>query len=221
MSRYFSSIVILLLLASFGFAAEIPDPDVQPVMRSMTVGGTYNVSISAGVTPIISDVSAAEGTPFNMLGDDVVASAGYVGRKIAEWTLAANTNRVKMTVGADPLTGPHPDGNSTVDYVLYFYYSFPVYENVTGTATDEFQSGQFYIVSDGYEGRIMPGNGNDVTVQEGGSVTIETSNEQKILINGGEIRVFFPAGEMETIQNNSLTPPGTYSATVTINVWSE
>lgn len=220
MSRYFSSIVILLLLASFGFAANIPDPNVQPVMRSMTVGGTYNVSISAGVTPIISDVSAAEGTPFNMLGDDVVASAGYVGRKIAEWTLAANTNRVKMTVEAAPLIGPHPADSSTVDYVLYFYYSFPVYENVTGTATG-FQSGQFYIVSDGYEGRIMPGDGNDVTVQGGGSVTIETSNEQKILINGGEIRVFFPAGEMETIQNNSLTPPGTYSATVTINVWSE
>ena len=76
------------------FTAENdPAPKVQPVYRAMTIGGDLNATVSVSVNPIVADISAAEGTPFNMLGDDVLQSSGYVGRKIADWMLFSNTNR--------------------------------------------------------------------------------------------------------------------------------
>lgn len=217
-------IIICLSFTSLIFASpeNIPDPNISQAMRQMTVGGTYRGTISVDVIPIVSDVSSIEGAPFDMLGDDVVADYGYVGRKIAEWTLASNYNNVNMTITPHPLKGPErqDESPSSVNYVLYFYYDFPTFDNVDGEE-DGYQSGSFYVISsESYTKQIIPDSGKRTVLPSGSIINISTDKVQKIMINGGEIRVFFPTGEMETIRDNYQTPPGTYTATVEINVES-
>lgn len=216
-------ILILLFVSAFNlnavFTAENdPAPKVQPVYRAMTIGGDLNATVSVSVNPIVADISAAEGTPFNMLGDDVLQSSGYVGRKIADWMLFSNTNRANMTVTAQPLTGPLPDGDSKVPYVLYFHYSFATYDTQTGKYIGDI-SGESYVVSDGYTGEVFSDD-SGIKAAENGLIEISSDIRQKININNGEIRVFIPTSAIAGVRDNDKTPPGTYEASVVITVES-
>lgn len=182
----------------------------ESTTREMVIGGTIGTEISLGISAITSTgTTSAEGTPFDLLGDDVLLNSGNVGRKIATWTLDSNSNKVRLKVTAKSLKN---DGGQEVPYILRFEYSIPDEKTDTFFVVSEFKEG-FYSTIEDDPVQIQPDNGN---------VTIELEKlDSNISISDGEVRVFIPKSYEASVKDDAITPPGTYSARVTIEVFGE
>ena len=186
---------------------------LQTAPKEMTIGGTVGTVVSVGITGVTATgENDAEGFPFDLLGNDVLLSSGNVGRKIATWSVDANSNEVKLRITADHLK----QGEDEVPYILRFSYTIPN-EN----------SGIFYVISSDSTGEIYDIVDGDldagVNVQdENGMITITLKNTQnRVSISDCDIRVFIPKSFIADLKDDEITPPGNYSAELTIEVMGE
>ena len=108
--------------------------------------GDYNYLSVSGLQS--TSLASGTGMPFYLTSENVQNSGDVNnGRQIAEWTLATNYTPVVLTIKADPLVAVTPEANkkSEINYILGFYYYYPVVEN--GNPTGEISSGTIEVHS--------------------------------------------------------------------------
>ncbi len=209
-----------------------------PIMRSMSIGGMVDNQVSVSVNVISGGVGSAEGSPFDLAGDDVMSvsnTGGWnmeVGRKIAYWTIAARTLPVSVTITADVLQQQVVYDNEVkiakVPYILRFSYRYAKYDEIGKYVGDEV--GAFFIISQDFE--ALESDGNPAVVPElvntvnadrvvEGKFTFNKTDDidQFFVVENGEVRVFIPEYAWEVVKNDDYrVPPGTYNAVVKISV---
>lgn len=207
MKRSVTLFIVFSILSVAAFGDKFIEDGIYQApadtMRSMTVGGRVGIDSAVRVDVIMSSPGSAEGTPFDLLGDDVLLSSGNVGRKIANWTIFTNSNKANLKVTAGSLK--HVAGPSVVPYVLRFEYSL------------DGKSNYFYVLSEAATGKIGSEINNSL-VAENGEWIITSSTSENILINSSDIRFFIPSGAIDDVKDNTTTPSGTYRAEVKVEI---
>lgn len=179
----------------------------SPQMQMMTIGGSLGVETSLSVDVIQGSLTSAEGSPFNIEGEDVLMTeASYsMGRRIAYWTLASNSPPCTLKITALPLTHVE-NGNAKVPYILRFSYRY--------LANDKYVADDFFIASEGYT------TGNEFynsLIDSDGYIEIGTAGSMLQIVNS-EIRVFIPYDKTNYDYVKNTAPAGAYNATVTITL---
>lgn len=201
--------------------------------HSMSVGGNIDYKLEVGVKVIEGSTDSTEGAPFDLLGDDVMPEDNTIGRKIAYWTMSSNTKDVQCTVTCTPLSMTYTDNSGAaitakVPYVLRFATNNPDIKFSVAANRDSGES-----VVNGNESFIFvpsenPGDNKELTknitiscsrIAEDGKFKIETE-EDVLIVNNGEIRIFIPYYYWDSVKSDSLTPPGIYTASVTMTLES-
>ena len=199
--------------------------------QSMSVGGNIDYKLEVGVKVIEGSTDSTEGAPFDLLGDDVMPEDNTIGRKIAYWTMSSNTKDVQCTVKCTPLSMAYTDNSgiaktAEVPYVLRFATNNP---NIKFSVAANMDSGEsavngnesfIFVPSENPEDKIT----NNITIAdsriaEDGKFKIETE-EEVLIVNNGEIRIFIPYYYWDEVKDDSTTPPGIYTASVTVTLES-
>ena len=200
--------------------------------QSMSVGGNIDYKLEVGVKVIEGSTDSTEGAPFDLLGDDVMPEDNTIGRKIAYWTMSSNTKDVQCTVKCTPLSMTYTDNSgiaktAEVPYVLRFATNNPNIKFSVAANTDSVDSavsdnGSFIFVPS-----VNPQNGeklSNITIVDSkiavdGKFKMETT-EEVLIVNNGEIRIFIPYYYWDEVKDDSTTPPGIYTASVTVTLES-
>lgn len=199
--------------------------------HSMSVGGNIDYKLEVGVKVIEGSTDSTEGAPFDLLGDDVMPEDNTIGRKIAYWTMSSNTKDVQCTVECTPLSMTYTDNSGAaetaeVPYVLRFATNNPDIKFSVAANMDSEESAVngnesfIFVPSENPEGKELSDN---ITIAdwiaEDGKFKIETE-EEVLIVNNGEIRIFIPYYYWDSVKSDSLTPPGIYTASVTMTLES-
>lgn len=200
--------------------------------QSMSVGGNIDYKLEVGVKVIEGSTDSTEGAPFDLLGDDVMPEDNTIGRKIAYWTMSSNTKDVQCTVKCTPLSMTYTDNSgiaktAEVPYVLRFATNNPNIKFSVAANTDSVDSavsdnGSFIFVPS-----VNPQNGEKLSnitivgskIAVDGKFKMETT-EEVLIVNNGEIRIFIPYYYWDEVKDDSTTPPGIYTASVTVTLES-
>ena len=200
--------------------------------QSMSVGGNIDYKLEVGVKVIEGSTDSTEGALFDLLGDDVMPEDNTIGRKIAYWTMSSNTKDVQCTVTCTPLSMTYTDNSGAaksaeVPYVLRFAANNPDIKFSVAANTDSVDSAvngneSFIFVPSENPGEEKLTNNitiADPRIAKDGKFKIETE-EEVLIVNNGEIRIFIPYYYWDSVKDDLLTPPGIYTASVTMTLES-
>ena len=195
-------IAVISVLLSAVLCAE-PAPDVS---RTIYLQGAYDNVLSIGVTPIASQTGLYRyGMPFD-IQDASVQYAMYRGRPIANWTCLANTP-FRIKVEAEKLASVIDTG-FTLDYILTFSYNLDYY--VKGAPHTV--SGTDFVYQT--NAASAPFNSDEAIRKNGESGFIDADETALTGSVDGTIYFRFANGQVTTIDDDSLVPPGNYEARV-------
>lgn len=200
--------------------------------HSMSVGGNIDYRLEVGAQVIEGSTDSTEGALFDLLGDDVMPEDNTIGRKIAYWTMSSNTKDVQCTVTCTPLSMTYTDNSGAaksaeVPYVLRFAANNPDIKFSVAANTDSVDSAvngneSFIFVPSENPGEEKLTNNitiADPRIAKDGKFKIETE-EEVLIVNNGEIRIFIPYYYWDSVKDDLLTPPGIYTASVTMTLES-
>lgn len=184
----------ILLLAVFGdLFATLSSVDFRGFQITAQRGGIQEVSI----TPIEAiSLDDDVGIPFDLEDESVAYSAAtdaVIGKRhIANWSMYSNLKDPKVTIDAPHLK--HEGTGVTVPYQMAFYFQFP-----------------------GEEGKMIDGN---IIVDSG--IPYDSSKDedrlwQDYLVNFTDRPVRLMLGD-KNVKDDSVYPPGRYSAVVTVTI---
>ena len=152
MKKLFSVVLFLLVIHLSVFSEVTNKSGIGKTDRGtrsinlLAQKGDYNYLSVSGLQS--TSLASGTGMPFYLTSENVQNSGDVNnGRQIAEWTLATNYTPVVLTIKADPLAAVTPEANkkSEINYILGFYYYYPVVEN--GNPTGAISSGTIEVHS--------------------------------------------------------------------------
>ena len=223
-------LLLVFSLVVLGCMAKDPYLDLKTEIKSfdtyrqISIGGSYGEYALVSFDIDEGGVDSVNGSGFSLTSRAVRPEDGSYGIILGTWTLSANFMPVTLTIDAQPLSMKYASAEGTktaeVPYVLRFAYLYPEYE-FDGSSSDV--SDAFFVASNGYTGDLSKDNVPSDRLVRNGEFVFSKSNSapQKLNIVDGQIRVFIPKDARDKVDDDSETPPGIYTATVTITLWSD
>lgn len=187
-------ILPIVLMASLGsLSAALSHVDFRGFQITAQRGPIQEVSITPIEATSLDDI---EGIPFDLEDESVEYSAAtnaVVGKRhIANWSMYSNSKDPKVTIDAPHLK--HEGTGVTVPYQMAFYFQFP----------DE-------------EGKMIDGN----IIVHSGTIYDSSRDEDRLwkdyTVNFTDRPVRLMLGN-ENVKDDSVYPPGRYSAVVTVTI---
>lgn len=220
-------IILLILIAVFSISAAYTEELYKELHLQAGFGPIANVSVSEVPS---QSLEFMQGMPFDLEDIYVAANGTENGRIIAYWNMISNTNftlRVSTSLlkyaGSDSSVTSGQDIPS-LSYKLTFSYIL----GQQGQGSEQDVSGLFSMSNsmNGGAGSAENGtyNGQD---SEGNYLfefnLIEMNPAVSTYVGSVDGSIFFQLTEESTaiVSDDSLVPPGNYTAEVTIEIWSE
>ena len=215
MNRYRKLNILLLLFTVFSLYA-VPQPDVS---REIVLQGSYGEVMSISVEPIAAQTQAYRfGMPFD-IQDISVQSSAALGRPIAHWSFLSNSSTpFSIIVNATQLTYDGKIETAVpLDYCLTFNYNvsysidaeeLSYSSSFTHSTTDDNPKSYAITYVNG-EGDTVNSSDIDLSQLRG---SVDGTIFFKFLENQGD------KTSKDIISDDNLTPPGNYSALVTLTL---